>query len=95
MCKGMQFLKNNIQIIVTVLSIISMALFWIFTMNGIPAELERVRGEMKLKIENVNKRVDSIDDRLRLTEISLEKNTARTEMTLEAVYEIRGLLLRR
>lgn len=72
-----------------------MALFWIFTMNGIPAEIERVRGEMKLKIENVNKRVDSIDDRLRLTEISLEKNTARTEMTLEAVYEIRGLLLRR
>jgi hypothetical protein len=95
MCKGMHFLKNNIQIIATVLSIVSMALFWIFTMNGIPAEIERLNGEIKISFDTVNKRVDTIDDRLRVAEQNLEKNSTKTDLTLQAVYEIRGLLLRK
>lgn len=79
----------------TVLSILAMALFWIFTMNGIPAEIERLKGEIKVNFETVNKRVDTIDDRLRVAEQNLEKNSTKTDLTLQAVYEIRGLLLKR
>lgn len=79
----------------TVLSILAMALFWIFTMNGIPAEIERLKGEIKVSFDTVNKRVDTIDDRLRVAEQNLEKNSTKTDLTLQAVYEIRGLLLKR
>lgn len=90
-----RFIKNNLQTIITMASIISMALFWIFTMNGIPADLERFKGEMKLNFETVNKRVETIDDRLRIAEQNLEKNATKTDLTLQAVYEIRGLLLKK
>ena len=79
----------------TVVSILAMALFWIFTMNGIPAEIERLKGEIKISFDTVNKRVDTIDDRLRVAEQNLEKNSTKTDLTLQAVYEIRGLLLKR
>lgn len=95
MCKGIAFLKNNIQTIITLISILAMALFWIFTMNGIPAEIERLKGEIKISFDTVNKRVDTIDDRLRVAEQNLEKNSTKTDLTLQAVYEIRGLLLKR
>jgi len=95
MANSILFIKRNIQTIMTVLSILAMALFWIFTMNGIPAEIERLKGEIKVNFETVNKRVDTIDDRLRVAEQNLEKNSTKTDLTLQAVYEIRGLLLKR
>ena len=95
MCKSIDFVKNNIQTIITIGSIISMALFWIYTMNGVPADLERLRGELKVNIEMVNKRVDTIDERIRIAEKNLEKTSTKSELTLQAVYEIRGLLLKK
>lgn len=95
MCKGFSFIKNNIQTIITLGSIIGMALFWIYTMNGIPAELEKLKGELKINIESVNKRVDTIDERIRIAEQNLEKTSTKSDLTLQAVYEIRGLLLKR
>lgn len=95
MANSILFIKRNIQTIMTVLSILAMALFWIFTMNGIPAEIERLKGEIKVNFDMVNKRVDTIDDRLRVAEQNLEKNSTKTDLTLQAVYEIRGLLLKR
>ena len=72
-----------------------MALFWIYTMNGIPAELEKLKGELKINIESVNKRVDTIDERIRIAEQNLEKTSTKSDLTLQAVYEIRGLLLKK
>lgn len=95
MCKSIDFVKNNIQTIITIGSIISMALFWIYTMNGVPADLERLRGELKVNIEMVNKRVDTIDERIRIAEKNLEKTSTKSDLTLQAVYEIRGLLLKK
>lgn len=95
MCKGFTFLKNNIQTIITIGSIIGMALFWIYTMNGIPAELEKLKGELRINLESVNKRVDTIDERIRIAEQNLEKTSTKSDLTLQAVYEIRGLLLKR
>lgn len=95
MTKSMKFLKDNIQTIITLVSILAMALFWIFTMNGIPAEVERLRGELKVNLESVNKRVDNIGERIRLAEQNIEKTSTKTDLTLQAVYEIRGLLLKR
>ena len=95
MCKGFTFIKNNIQTIITLGSLASMALFWIYTMNGIPFELEKLKGELKINIESVNKRVDTIDERIRIAEQNLEKTSTKTDLTLQAVYEIRGLLLKR
>ena len=91
----MKFLKDNIQTIITLVSILAMALFWIFTMNGIPVEVERLRGELKVNIESVNKRVDNIGERIRLAEQNIEKTSTKADLTLQAVYEIRGLLLKR
>ena len=95
MCKSIDFIKNNLQTIITIASIIAMALFWIFTMNGIPADIERIKGEMKLSFDTVNKRVDYIDERVRLAEQNLEKTSTKSDLTLQAIYEIRGLLLKR
>ena len=95
MCKSVDFIIKNIQTIITLGSIIGMALFWIYTMDGIPRELEKLKGEMKINIEMVNKRVDTIDDRVRIAEQNLEKNNTKTDLTLQAVYEIRGLLLKK
>ena len=95
MCKSIDFIKNNFQTIVTISSIIAMAMFWIYTMNGIPAELERLKGEIRINIEAMSKRVDTIDDRVRIAEQNLEKNNTKTDLTLQAVYEIRGLLLKK
>ena len=95
MCKSVEFLKKNLQTIITIGSILAMAMFWIYTMNGIPAELERLKGEMKLNIETINKRVDVIDERIRIAEQNLEKTSTKTDLTLQAVYEIRGLLLKK
>lgn len=95
MCKSIDFVKKNIQTIITIGSIISMSLFWIYTMNGVPADLERLRGELKINIEAVNKRVDTIDERTRIAEQNLEKTSTKTDLTLQAVYEIRGLLLKK
>lgn len=95
MCKGFTFLKNNIQTIITIGSIVSMALFWIYTMNGIPAELEKLKGELRINIDSVNKRVDTIDERIRIAEQNLEKTSTKSDLTLQAVYEIRGLLLKK
>lgn len=95
MCKSVDFIKKNLQTIITLGSIIGMALFWVYTMNGIPKELEKLKGEMKINIEMVNKRVDTIDDRIRIAEQNLEKNNTKTDLTLQAVYEIRGLLLKK
>lgn len=95
MCKGFSFIKNNLQTIITIGSIIGMALFWIYTMNGIPAELEKLKGELRINIESVNKRVDTIDERIRIAEQNLEKTSTKSDLTLQAVYEIRGLLLKR
>ena len=64
-------------------------------MNGVPADLERLRGELKVNIEMVNKRVDTIDERIRIAEKNLEKTSTKSELTLQAVYEIRGLLLKK
>lgn len=95
MCKSIDFIKNNLQTIITIASILSMALFWIYTMNGIPADIERIKGEMKLSFDTVNKRVDYIDERVRLAEQNLEKTSTKSDLTLQAIYEIRGLLLKR
>ena len=95
MCKGLSFIKNNLQTIITIGSIIGMALFWIYTMNGIPAELEKLKGELRINLESVNKRVDTIDERIRIAEQNLEKTSTKSDLTLQAVYEIRGLLLKR
>lgn len=95
MCKGFSFIKNNFQTIITIGSILGMALFWIYTMNGIPAELEKLKGELRINIESVNKRVDTIDERIRIAEQNLEKTSTKSDLTLQAVYEIRGLLLKR
>ena len=95
MCKSVEFVKKNLQTIITLSSILSMALFWIYTMNGIPAELERLKGEIMLNFESVNKRVDNLDERLRVAEKNLEKNSTKTDLTLQAVYEIRGLMLKK
>ena len=95
MCKGFSFIKNNFQNIITIGSILGMALFWIYTMNGIPAELEKLKGELKINIESVNKRVDTIDERIRIAEQNLEKTSTKSDLTLQAVYEIRGLLLKK
>lgn len=95
MCKGFSFIKNNFQNIITIGSILGMALFWIYTMNGIPAELEKLKGELKINIESVNRRVDTIDERIRIAEQNLEKTSTKSDLTLQAVYEIRGLLLKK
>lgn len=95
MCKSVEFVKKNLQTIITIASILSMAMFWIYTMNGIPAELERLKGELKLNIETINKRVDIIDERIRIAEQNLEKTSTKTDLTLQAVYEIRGLMLKK
>ena len=95
MCRSIDFVKNNLQTIITIASIISMALFWIYTMNGIPAELEKLKGELKINIESVNRRVDTIDERIRIAEQNLEKTSTKSDLTLQAVYEIRGLLLKK
>lgn len=95
MCKGFAFLKDNLQNIITISSILGMALFWIFTMNGIPADMERLKGEFAVNIDSVNKRVDTMDERIRIAEQNLEKTSTKTDLTLQAVYEIRGLLLKR
>lgn len=95
MCKGFSFIKNNFQTIITIGSILGMALFWIYTMNGIPAELEKLKGELRINIESVNKRVDTIDERIRIAEQNLEKTSTKSDLTLQAVYEIRGLLLKK
>lgn len=95
MCKSIDFIKNNIQTIITISSIIGMALFWVFTMNGIPVDIERLKGELRVNIESVNKRVETIDERLRLAEQNLEKNSTKTDLTLQAVYEIRGLMMKK
>lgn len=95
MCKSIAFIKDNIQTIITIASIIGMALFWIYTMNGIPAEIERLKGEIMVNFESVNKRVDNLDERLRVAEKNLEKNSTKTDLTLQAVYEIRGLMLKK
>ena len=95
MCKSIAFIKENIQTIITIASIIGMALFWVYTMNGIPAELEKTKAEIRGNFEYVNKRVDTIDERLRLAEQNLEKNSTKTDLTLQAVYEIRGLMLKK
>lgn len=95
MCKGFSFIKNNFQNIITIGSILGMALFWIYTMNGIPAELEKLKGELKINIEAVNRRVDTIDERIRIAEQNLEKTSTKSDLTLQAVYEIRGLLLKK
>lgn len=95
MCKSLDFVKKNLQTIITLGSIISMALFWIYTMNGIPADLERLKGELKLNIDSINKRVDVIDERIRIAEQNLEKTSTKSDLTLQAVYEIRGLLLKK
>lgn len=95
MCKGFTFIRDNLQNIITIGSILGMALFWIYTMNGIPADLERLKGELRVNIEAVNKRVDTIDERIRIAEQNLEKTGTKTDLTLQAVYEIRGLLLKR
>ena len=95
MCKSIDFIKNNLQTIITIGSIIAMALFWVYTMNGIPVDIERLKGELKVKLESVNKRVETIDERLRIAEQNLEKNSTKTDLTLQAVYEIRGLMLKK
>ena len=95
MCKSLDFVKKNLQTIITLGSIISMALFWIYTMNGRPADLERLKGELKLNIDSINKRVDVIDERIRIAEQNLEKTSTKSDLTLQAVYEIRGLLLKK
>ena len=95
MCKSVEFAKKNLQTIITLSSLLAMALFWIYTMNGIPVELEKLKGEMKLNIENINKRVDVIDERIRIAEQNLEKTSTKTDLTLQAVYEIRGLMLKK
>lgn len=95
MCRSIDFVKKNLQTIITIASIIGMALFWIYTMNGIPAELEKLKGELRINIESVNKRVDTIDERIRIAEQNLEKTSTKSDLTLQAVYEIRGLLLKR
>lgn len=95
MCKSLDFIKKNLQTIITLASIMSMALFWIYTMNGIPAEIEKLKGELRVNIEAVNKRVDTIDERIRIAEQNLEKTGTKTDLTLQAVYEIRGLLMKK
>lgn len=95
MSKSIAFFKDNFQTIITIGSILAMALFWIFTMNGIPAEMERLKGELKINIETINKRVDVIDERIRLAEQNLEKTSTKADLTLQAIYEIRGLLLKK
>ena len=95
MCKSVAFIRDNLQTIITIASIVGMACFWIYTMNGIPAELEKTKTEIRGNFEYVNKRVDTIDERLRLAEQNLEKNSTKTDLTLQAVYEIRGLILKK
>lgn len=95
MCRSIDFVKKNLQTIITIASIIGMALFWIYTMNGIPAELEKLKGELRINLDSVNKRVDTIDERIRIAEQNLEKTSTKSDLTLQAVYEIRGLLLKR
>ncbi len=100
MCKVVSFFQKYLQTIVTLGSIIGAMIMWFVTMSNIPhkvAELEHKHQVDYEKIEDkfsvVNNKVDGVDVRLRVAEVNIEKNSTKSDLTLQGVIEIRQLLL--
>lgn len=82
MCKSLDFIKNNIQTIITVLSILCMALFWIFTINSTPARIEAT----ELRVSNLEKDVSDL-------KTGIAEQNAKLSLIIDSVYQIRNTLM--
>ncbi len=85
-------LENPIAVIKLIVFIGAVAV-WLVTLTGLPAKVEFIQIKHDDDIKNVNTRIDGVDDRVRMLETNLAKNSTKTDMTLNAVYEIRAFLM--
>lgn len=72
-----QFLQNNFGNVITILSFIMMGLFWIYTMNGIPARVhaleESVSGIQQQLIQNTSKIDIMMEDTKFIKQLLMQK----------------------
>ena len=83
MCKSVDFLKNNIQTIITIASIIGMALFWVFTINGTPARIEATEN----RVANLEKDVSEL-------KMGIAEQNAKLSLIIDSVFQIRSTLMK-
>ena len=82
MCRSFAFIKNNFQNIVTVGSILCMALFWIFTINGTPSRIEATEN----RISDLEKEVSDL-------KTGIAEQNAKLSLIIDSVYQIRNTLM--
>lgn len=82
MCKSIDFIKNNLQTIITISSIIGMTLFWIFTINSTPARIEAT----EIRVSNLEKDVSDL-------KTGIAEQNAKLSLIIDSVYQIRNTLM--
>lgn len=100
--KTWEFIKDNLQTIITLGSIIGAVIMWFMTMSDIPKRVENIEHSHTIDMENLNTkfnnidgRFESVDVRLRMAEVNIEKNATKADLTLQGIYEIRSILLKK
>ena len=91
--KMKKWLLNNPMAVIKLIIFIGAVAVWLVTLTGIPDKVERIQIKHTDDIKTVNTRIDGVDDRVRILETNLAKNSTKTDMTLNAVYEIRAILM--
>lgn len=69
---------------IEILTWVGAAVMWFVTMSGLPED-----------ISHLNRRVDNVEERVRILEQNLEKNNTKTDLILSAVYELRATMLKK
>lgn len=82
MCKNIDFIRKNIQTIITIVSILGMALFWVFTINSTPARIEAI----ELRVSNLERDVSDL-------KTGIAEQNAKLSLIIDSVYQIRNTLM--
>lgn len=88
-----KFIKEHLQTIVTLGSVIGAMVMWFVTMSNLPARVENLAIHHNEDFAKLNSKVDDVDLRLRVAEINIEKNAIKADMTLNGIEQIRQILL--
>ncbi len=83
MSKSLDWLIKNAQSIITIGSVILAVVAWFFMMNGLPT-----------RMESAERRVTTLEKDVSELKTSLASQSTKLDMTLNAVYEIRAVLLK-
>jgi len=82
MCKPVDFIKKNFQILLTLASITGAFAFWLFTINGTPARIEAV----EVRVSNLEKDITEL-------KTGIAEQNAKLSLIIDSVFQIRNTLM--